>query len=829
MTPIRIIFITLFTALYLTSHSQAPAGGLPQGGNAPTGNQQMPAIGKVMGVVVDAETNLPISYAVVSVTRLKDKSIAGGGYTDDKGYFQIENLSPGLFKLKITFIGYIETTTDSFLITPKNSEKFFDKISLKTNTKQIKTVEIEGDKGIMQNGIDKKIYNVEKDLANSGGSATDVLQNVPSVTVDQDKNISLRGANVNILIDGKPSNMSAAGALDQLPAGSIDRIEVITNPSAKYDPDGVGGIINIVLKKNNKPGFNGSATANVGTRDKYNGGINLNLRSSKVNIATSYNYMNQRFYNYGRAITDYTLDTLYYMRQNSDGNQWNESHTGRIALDWNMNKFNTLSAAFTPSWRQNQNPQLIKYFWYNSNSDTLDYFTRDNKASSKSWNYDASLNYARTFRKPGIDYTADFYLSYSAPTDSLDAMQRYYNGSSQPWMNQLTETKSRNLILTGQTDYSMKLGDSYKVEAGIKVIARNLNYSFYSKRGYENNNIYTPDSLLNNNFTYADQVYSAYSTFTGSYKKLGYSAGLRAEQTFYSVNNSTLDSTINVNYFSLFPSMFLKYKVNDGIEFGLSYSRRINRPRGWDLNPFPDYSDPYFLFVGNPYLKPEYVNSFDLSSTILTKKFTIAPSIYYRYTTGVFTRFREVLENGVSIIRSQNLNTSHSGGFDLTFRYDPTKWWRLMINGGMFFTKLNGTNLQEGLSATRVGGMGRAMMSFKPIKGLDIQLSYNLGVPFVFTQGYIKPFQSLDISAKYDLLGDRLSITARLSDVFDQRQFSYFTNGLGFNQDGVRKRESRWANIGITWKFGKAVMQNKRPKSAPSEMQQDNGGGGGGF
>jgi outer membrane receptor protein involved in Fe transport len=374
----------------------------------------------------------------------------------------------------------------------------------------------------------------------------------------------------------------------------------------------------------------------------------------------------------------------------------------------------------------------------------------------------------------------------------------------------------------------MKLGDSYKIEAGLKTIARTMDYDFYSKRAYENNTVYTPDVNLNNGFTYSDQVYSAYGTFTGGYKKFGYSAGLRAEQTFYTVNQTTLNQKFDRNYFSLFPSAFLKYKMNEGTEFGLSYSRRINRPRGWDLNPFPDYSDPYFLFVGNPYLKPEYVNSFDVSAQVIAKKITIAPSVYYRYTTGVFTRFRDVDSLGVSRITSYNLNTSHSGGLDLTFRYDATKWWRININGGGFFTKLNADNLQQGLTATRWGGMGRAMMSFKVIKGLDIQWSYSLGVPWVFTQGYIKPFQNMDVSVKYDFWKDRLSVVARLSDVFNQRQFGYVTDGIGFHQDGVRKRETRWVNLSVTWKFGKLIPQSKRPKAAPSEMQ-DNGGGGGGF
>ncbi len=828
----RLLFIAVFAALTLIVNAQTPpAGGAPKTGTPPQGGApggQMPAIGKVMGTVVDSETGKPISYAVVSVIKIKDKSVTGGGYTDDKGYFQLENLPLGLVKLKVTFIGYLETQTDSFLLLPKNPEKFFEKINLRPNSKQLKTVEVAADKSMLSGGIDKKIYNVEKDLSNTGGSAVDVLQNVPSVTVDQDKNISLRGANVNILIDGKPSNMTAAGALDQLPAGSIDRIEVITNPSAKYDPDGVGGIINIILKKNDKPGFNGSVNATVGNGDKYNGGINLNARGKKLNIAASYNYMNQRFFNLGSSITKYSQDTLYFMDQTSNGYSVNESHMGRIALDWNINKFNNLSAAFTPSWRQNTNPNLIKYFWYDSVGDTLDYFTRDNTTVNRSINYDASVNYARTFRKPGIDYTADFYISYSAPTDSLDAFQSYYDAANQPWMSQLTQNTSKNLILTGQTDYSMRLGESYKIETGLKTIARKMDYNFYSKRAYENNTNYTPDVNLNNGFTYSDQVYSAYGTFTGSYKKLGYSAGLRAEQTFYTVDQKTLNQKFNRNYFSLFPSAFLKYKMNEGAEFGFSYSRRINRPRGWDLNPFPDYSDPYFLFVGNPYLNPEYVNSFDVSAQVITKKITIAPSVYYRYTTGVFTRFRSVDSLGVSRITSFNLNTSHSGGIDLTLRYDATKWWRINLNGGAFYTRLNANNLQQGLSAGRWGGMGRAMMSFKPLKGLDVQLSYSLGVPWVFTQGYIRPFQNMDISVKYDFWKDRLSVVARLSDVFDQRQFGYVTEGIGFNQDGLRKRETRWVNLSITWKFGKLIPQSKRPKSAPSEMQ-DNGGGGGGF
>lgn len=819
LKTIQLVVIAVFTAFTIGLSAQAPQGG------APTGGGQMPAIGKVMGTVVDSETGKPVSYAVISVIKVKDQTIAGGGYTDDKGYFLLENLPLGLIKLKVTFIGYLEAQTDSFMLLPKAPEKFFEKISLKPNSKQIQTVEVAADKNLLQTGIDKKVYNVDKDLANTGGTATDVLQNVPSVTVDQDKNISLRGAGVNILIDGKPSNLTAAGALDQLPAGSIDRIEVITNPSAKYDPDGVGGIINIILKKNDKPGFNGSVNASVGNGDKYNGGINLNMRSSKVNIAASYNYLNTRFYNYGNSLTQNRIDTVFYIDQQSNGVDKSQSHTARLAVDWNMNKFNSLSASVTPAWRNNSRPQNISYFWYNEAADTLDYFTRNNTAASNAMSIDGALNYARTFRKPGIDFTADFYISNSNSTDSLDALQDYFVTPT-PWVNQITQSTSGNLIVTGQADYSMRIGETYKLEAGIKTIQRKLDYDFYSVRATEGNPNYTPDTQLNNGFVYSDQVYSAYTTFSGSVKKLGYSAGLRAEQTFYKVDQVTLNQEFTNSYLSLFPSAFLRYKMNDAAELGFSYSRRINRPRGWDLNPFPDYADPYNLFVGNPYLKPEFINSFDVSAQVLTKKVTISPSVFYRYTTGVFTRFRTVDEDGVSATTSANLNTSHSGGLDMTVRYDATKWWRLNVNGTVFYSKLNGENLAAGNSAGRFGGMARAMSSFKIIKGLDVQLSYNFGVPWVFTQGYLKPMQSVDLSAKYDFWKDRFSFTVRLSDVFNQRVFAYQTAGADFTQDGLRKRETRWINFSLTYKFGKLLPQSKRAKAAPSEMQ-DNGGGGG--
>lgn len=797
----------------------------------PTGTDGPPKIGTVKGIVVDDVTNEPLPYVVVQLYNTRFNKMVGGGITDVKGYFEIGSLPPGTIILKTSFIEYEDFTTDTFLITPANPTKFFERIGIKPKTNQIGTVKVEGERSLVESGIDKKVYNVEKDLANVGGSAVDVLQNVPSVTVNDDRSINLRGASVNILIDGKPSNLAATGSLDQIPANLIEKIEVITNPGARYDADGVGGIINVILKKNEKPGLNGTATLNVGTNPTYNPGINLSLRTKKINISTAYNYNYSRFFQRNNFDTRNFVDTTFFITQRSNGINTNIGQTARIATEWYINNFNTLSASVTGAFNQGLNTQIITYGVNNANQNPLFTTQRNTFSPNQGNSYDALLNYKRTFRGENKSLSADVSLSSNIGTDSLNAAENTIQGITQPWQRQITGTMRDNLIITGQIDFTWPIKAS-RLETGVKTIQRSLDNDFVSFSANPNSAELTKDINLSNRFVYTDQVYAAYLSLTGPIGKkntLGYVAGLRAEHTLYEVDQRTLNQKFDSAYFSLFPSAFLKYKPKDVLEFSLGYTRRINRPGVQSLNPFAEFTDPRNIFIGDPFLKPELINSFELSGQFLSKKVTLTTTLFYRYTTDPFTRFRRPNADGVIVTTFSNLKQSNNVGLDLNLRYDPLKWWRINLGGSVFYSNIDASNLQASLSNDGFAGNGRLLNVFKPFKDFEIQLAYNINVWNVISQGRIIPIQALDASAKYDLLKGKLSLVARLSDVFDTRQFEVNTAGLGFEQNVLRKRQTRIGFIGITYRFGKQPTDKKATRTTREGGSMEDSGGGGGF
>jgi iron complex outermembrane receptor protein len=794
----------------------------------------MPAIGKIKGIVLDKSKGLPIEFATVGLFKKKDSTLITGAVANEKGEFLLENIPFGRFFLKANFIGYKEIVIDTIKIKPPVTEIDLGKIKLSSTSENLNEVEVEADKGSMQLSIDKKVFNVTKDLINSSGSATDVLQNIPSVSVDIDGNISLRGSgNVTVLVDGKPSGITGSSRqaiLSQIPASSIESVEIITNPSAKYDPDGMSGIINIVLKKNKANGFNGSISAGVGTFDKYNASLNLSYRNKHMNVYVNYGYRANHRTGSGYSNRQNILsDTTFYVDNSSNSIKREESHNAKAGLDFYINDKNTIGASVMyGSGRENNIASTRYYEFDNTHTMSGDYW-RDVPETNHSMNLDYNLNYRKTFNKPKQELTFDATYSDASSNEKQNFDERDYSLKFAPLnltpLRQVTDNIGKNGIFTGQLDYTQPLKKGGKFETGYKIINRNIGNDYVSTTyNYVSDN-FLPDTAINNNFKYTEQIHAVYGTFSSTIKNFGYQLGLRAEEALTDANLVTTSTNYKNNYFSLFPSVHLSEKLKKEQEIQLSYSRRINRPNTRSLNPFKDYEDPYNVRYGNPYLKPEYINSYELSYLKFWKKTALTATAYYRQTNGIVQRIKTIGDSTISYVTFVNLNSSTSYGIELIDKSDLLKWWNITASFNFFQNIINGKNVDADLQNENISYTGKLLSNMKVWKTMDIQFSANYMGPTATAQGIVKPVFTMDIGLKKDFLKNQLSIGLGVTDITNARKMAITASGSNFNLEFERRRESRVATLTVTYRFGKMAENGKKGKQDRQGGGMDNGGG----
>lgn len=806
----------LTIATMLTLSAQRPGGG---------------GQGQIFGKVKDEQTKKGIEYASISLVNPGSPKLAGGTITNPDGSFQLENIPNGRYILKITFLGYKPFQSDTIRIDQTRDLIDMGTVTLTSSAKSMDKVEIVAEAGLVTNEIDKKVYNADKMISLGGGSAEDLLNQIPSVNIDLDGNLSLRGAEgVTVLVDGRPSGItggSRQAILESIPASSIERVEVITNPSAKYDADGQVGIINIVLKKNKILGLNGSVTAGAGTNGKYNAGFNLSYRDKKINVYGSYNFRRSKNFNYGWSQrTTYNMDSLYQQNYSTEGNRERMNHMARAGIDVFINPRNTLSISGGFGYNPGSNWTITEYDFYNRYLLQTENWARFVNKDDTRQNYDLNMNYEHLFKTKGQKLTLDAGISGNNQ-DELEQFRNAYYFLDRPenlrFDNYTKATnKSQNTTFTSALDYIHPFKKQYTLETGAKFTIRHNDNNFVNYQ--EQAGVLVPNPYLTNRFVYHEQVLGAYAQMGKAYKKWGYKLGMRVEQTFLNTDQVNTQVKTDRNYFSWFPSAFLSYNINDKNDLKLSYSKRINRPDFRQLNTFNSISDPLNLHVGNPMLNPEYTHSLELSYTYGGNKFSISPTMFYRYTTGVISRYQRIDSNGVAISTFENFNNAHSAGFDITARMEFTKWFNLMANGTIYYYQIDGTNFGNSLRNNSLGGMGRATATFKATKWLDAQAIYGFWLMPANPQGRPLANHGLDLGLKADVLKKKLSINLSLQDVFNTRRFAVVGSDVTFVNSFYRKRESRILNLTITWKFGKQEFTRKSKRGGGGDG--DGGGGG---
>jgi len=762
------------------------------------------AQGYVSGTV-HGENRQPLSGANVRADN--GKGFIQGMSTNEKGHFKLL-LPEGCYTLYISHVGYTALDKDSLCI-EKNANRSLGTLQLISDNK-LNTVNIVTEKDVPD---DRYIFDPRDILSGDGGSALDVFRNIPLVNVEVNGKIKLRGSrSAQIWIDGRQSGLSGASReafLANLPASSIERIEIITNPGARFDADGSAGIINIVLKKDARNGLRGNLGLNAGSGNKYGAFARLDYVSSKLIFNVDYSY---RYTEYDRRYVSLRNNALpapmQYLRSNS-GTDYLGTHFTHTALIWKPK--NSLRLFAEGSFQYTYETQW-RYLFQQQRLSNPDIFIENQRRitveGTNNLTGEAVLGFEKHFKNKKHKISAE--ASYS---ERPDTAFREFNAvfAGEDWTNSgiprdyyTTSEKKRYRLVTGRIDYQLPFGKKMELETGIKAVYRSNNTDIqrFDEDPFSGSLLY--NNLVSNHFLYNEQVYAAYAEWSHSIKKWKYKIGLRPEYSFISIRQLTINQVNTKSYWNVYPSAALIFKPKSGHSVRLSYSRRVNRPSAGNLNPFPDYSDPLVIRYGNPSLNPEYTHSAELLYDFETKKHYFTTGFYYKHTSNVIGRFA-VLDSasGLTNVTYQNIAQSHSAGFEFTSRFRILKRWNLQAGLNIYYFAIDASNLQTDLGQNNIGGQLKMLNSVKLWKNMIIQFGSTVLSPQIAPQRETYWRYYFDLGIRKEFFRNRLAITLNVSDIFNTDRTISHSYGLNFSEDRNRKKESRIAMLTLTWRFGK--------------------------
>ena len=784
---------------------------------AQTGNT-----GKISGKIVDAQTNETIPYASAILTDRKTKAKVRTVQSDLDGNFTIPSLPNGVYTFKASYIGYQTMVRDSISITGALKNINLGTIKMKTGKGNIlNEVEVTAQKPTMQLGIDKKIFSVDQSVVSEGGSATDVLQNVPSVQTDMDGGVSLRGSAARVLIDGKQSLIGGgdvAQILASIPASSIETIEVITNPSSKYDAEGQTGIINIVLKKNKKLGLNGNVALTAGNRDNYNATTNLAFQNKNINLYANYSYRygNRPGSGYNNTLYTREFDGVGFVSQNNNSNDQDESHNIKLGIDYNLSEKSTVSLSGGFNTRNSLDEEFISLNGFSLSNALVTGSNRLNTRDREGNNYDLSLDFVQKLKKKGEELT--FNASYATgnnDTDQLFNTDQFLPTSEFFQQRTLRPTDNKNYNI--QLDYTLPLTETSRIEAGYRSQFRESNSRTLADSIY--NNVYVFSRTLSNDFNSDDYVHALYVNYQNQIKNFGYQVGLRGEDAAletemgaYDVNRNISYTPGRVAYTRLYPSVFLTQKFEGEQQLQASYSRRVNRPRGWDTNPFINVSDPFNHRQGNPNLLPEDVHAFELSYSKFFEKFSIISSAYMRRTNDVIQRVRTDPDaNGITLTTAQNLTRSVASGLELIGKFNLVKKWDFTANVNLYQNNITGVPEFGILENSGFSYNANLTNNFTLPYGITLQIRGDYRSREVMAQGIRRAMYGLDGGAKYDI-NKKASLSLNIRDIFASRRWQMETTGQTSVVDFSRLWGGTQANLTFSYRFGKTDFSFKKTK-----------------
>ena len=819
----KILLIALLLLFSMPHYAQAPQSDRHKNG-------------MISGVIIDQNTKQALPYVNV-VIRDANNQILTGGITDSKGKFSIKKIDEGTHTVEIQFIGY-KIYRKEVTFTSKNSSHKLGTVYLEEEASEIDEVIVRAELSTVTQKIDRKVVNVGKDLTAAGATASEVLNNVQSVSVDsQTGAVSLRGnENVRILVDGKPTNISPAQLLQQIPSTSIKSIELITNPSVKYDPEGMSGIINIILNKNANIGFNGNVNVGLtrGVNTRRNGSLDLNYKTGDVNFFLNYGgnggqrdydgVVNRYFETQdGQSITP---DIIQDFKFNSD----NTSQLLKVGADIYLNDKNTLSFYTTQNYFDDLSEGTTKI----SKDNVLDidsYLKSNSKNTSRTYNLDYKIDFEKK------EHSLEFEITYSKNDSPEDAISKEFLNTSDFTSNYTDDIQNdyRNHLFN--LDYTNPILENTKLELGLearinktendrKTTQHDFVYDNSGQRIVEGD-WYRTIRKPNSSFEYDRNIYSGYVNLNQKINDFSMQLGARFEQ--YEVEGEFNKGDENAKYtdeiFSVYPSMFFTYTPTKKHQFQLSYSRRVDRPSIRQVNPIREWSTPLISSFGNPNLKPQFTNSFEFNYTKTLEKGSLTFGTFYRRVNDNISRVLNKDPLDIEKVELTYFNTESNDryGLELSANYRFYNWWSVNASSDLYVQKETGVADGDNLEITNNSLNFRIANSFTATKKLKFQLFAMYRGGGESLQFEIEPMWMINTGASYNVLKGKGTITFRVNDIFKGMRFN-FKSKVPYIQDGEFNWESRTAYLGFSYRFGSGKNKAKRRKHRDSRERQDEGG-----
>ncbi len=795
--------------------------------------------GGIKGIVMDGELGGPLGFVTVQVKAKGSDKILQGSITGDNGGYVINGLKKGDYVVTFSYVGYKEVSRN-ISITRNDQIVNLGELTLNEDTNQLSEVEVVAKKPQMRFEIDRKVFDATQDISSEGGSASDLLSNIPSVEVDNEGEVSLRGnSSVTIWINGKASGLTSdnqADILEMMPAEDIKQVEVITNPSAKYSPEGTAGIINIVLKDDRKPGYYGSVKVGADTDGGYRASGNINYSSSKVDAFANINYRKRASNGGGITSRQNTADNSF-LNQTSESDNDHSNWFGRFGATWHITKNDDLGVNLTGMLGSGDNGNNIHYVSTDGQRNTIYTSDRSTNNNSDMKMYNIELNYVHDFsERSNIDITLS---NNQWKNDALSVYQQSYQYTDPTQtVNPLYQTQDNNIndkSWEAQVDYTNTLSEFAKIEAGYKGVFQRNSSPVDTYEGTTAETIEQNQDLYNN-FKYNQDVHALYFTYGGKWGNLSYQAGLRGEywtvetlsKNFDQEFNGAPAEAFNKDYFKLFPSAFISYALPKNNELQINYTRRLRRPWGGQLNSFRNISDASNVSFGNPELTPEYSHSFELNYIKLWESgHTLSLSGYYRSTDDVIQRIRFLnTADNVMYTTSENVARMQASGMEIVGKNSLFGFLDLTTTVNLYYSKLDGFSyLPEGAETPVIGETdesfnwnARMIANFSLPWGISLQATGSYNSKRLMAQGYREPNYALDMGLRKSFLKDKLTLSINARDLLDSRRFRTVTSGDGFWQDSENWRGGRRLGFTLTYNFGD--MGKRKPQRPDNNREE---------
>ncbi len=801
------LLLSIIFILFITSFSNA------QHQNAgPDGGARKRQGGAVSGFVYDLALDIPIEYASVILFSSSDNSQAAGFITDSEGKFKQGGLRPGSYFAIVSFLGYEELQIDDIKIS--REAKIFDMgtIGLEQTSVKMNDVNYVVQRAPIEYKIDKKIVNVGRQSTAAAGTAIDVLENIPSVTVDIEGDVQLRGSgNFTVLIDGRPSILDANDALRQIPASAIDNIEIITNPSAKYEPDGKSGIFNIILKKNKLNGTSGKVSTNFGSSDRYGGDALYNIRNSKSSLTLSANY-NKRF-SPGTLSSDKWAslnDTTNYNESKGDFERGRTSYSFRASYEYNLTPKNLFTIGARVGYHgMERNSDQSYSEWTSIDTDKLNSSTISEVERAGNF-FSANLDYIHKFTDDDHQISAKYSIS-KRDMDEETFDEEFDANLIQTLGRRSTEVgpSARNNF---KIDYTLPLSEKSKFESGYQArmgkSEDNTGFSEYDP----STNLYVAKPQFDNAVDYARNIHSMYAIYQSQLGKFGYQGGIRGEYTDRKIEIVETGEEFVIDRIDLYPTGHFSYQFTDETQMMASYSRRIDRPRGWFFEPFITWTDANNVRTGNPSIKPEYIDSYEFGGLTKLGTFNLSTELYYRQTQNLVEFVQSIYEDDrdVMLHTITNVGDSYTFGAEFSIEGNLYKWWNINLMTNVYNSRVEGTLYGNEFSNETDSWSMRLNNMWRIPLGLKMQVNSIYNSPEARSQGKTKEFFVTNLSLEKSFMDRSLTAILQVRDVFGSAEHNRISEGLNFSSSRVFSPDTPM--ITLTLRYN---INNYRSKGRP--------------